>query len=96
MNPKSNKLLLVVARFLIEVYLLLKVYKVVVNWTDGKNITIYRKYSFFFDFVVSVQGRHSFLPAEVVTLWRSYLTFADSIFGVRLCSLGNVVVATCR
>ena len=32
-----------------------QVYKVVVDWTDGKNIIIYRKYSFFFDFVVSTK-----------------------------------------
>ena len=38
-----------------ELYFLfhLQVYKVVVTWTDGKEIIIYRKYSFFFDFVVS-------------------------------------------
>lgn len=34
-------------------FITFQVYKVVVQWTNDKEIIIYRKYSFFFDFVVS-------------------------------------------
>lgn len=45
-----------------------QVYKVVVKWTNGSETTIYRRYSIFFDFVVSIWLAPLSVTTRVCTL----------------------------